>query len=169
MPSAPDAIALPGATPKTTTDSLYSVRSGTRVTNTLEQPGVEPPPATTVDPLPTIEEVPGHLGRRRIPGTTQVLLSQAARRSSTQVLVYPRNHRFRGHREAAKFLLPLQHVLAMSGSLFLSLKEGNTTLQTSEAVILPTVSEVALVYHLEAQLAFHEWNLLRDVNTNWFE
>lgn len=137
--------------------------------NAINPSDITPPSLTTNTSPPPIEAIPGDLGQRHIGGSTQVLIAQAIRKTSSDNLFRPWNHRYRGHREAWKFNLIIQQLQAVGAKLFLLLKGKNDNLKISEQEIMPTEAEIALVYHCREQVRFHEWRLLKDANRSWFE
>ena len=169
MPYSSEGITITGATAVPTTDVLLSVRDNSGQSSTYSAPGVDIPPQTTVDSIPDQMEIPGDLGQRYISGEDQIRLAKAYRTVYADNLLYPRNMRYRGHRESAKFNLTLQCTLTKCAEMFLNLKGYDTRLAVSEYKVVVTDTEIANIYHIGEQLAFQEWFKLRDLNTRWFE
>lgn len=116
-----------------------------------------------------VPEVPGDLGTRFTNLSTYLLLIEARRQSSTINGMYPYNHRYRGHREAHKFNLEMQRTVTMCGLLYLSLRDANTSLTTSEIdSMYPTDTEIQNYYHCSEQLRFKEWLLIKDEDKRWY-
>lgn len=114
-------------------------------------------------------EVPGDLGTRYLDLNTYLLLQESLRKSSTLNGIRPLNHRFRGHRESYKFLLPIQRFITICGSSYLALDTWNTALRTQETVdMYPTEEEMQAYLHSLEQIRFKEWLLLRDSDRRWF-
>ncbi len=114
-------------------------------------------------------EVGGDLGSRYQSLNSFLLLQEALRENASFNGMRSLNHRYRGHREAGKFNLAIQQVLAMCVTHYLTLKEANTTLQDQELdEMYPTDAEIQAFYHIREQIEFKEWLLLKDENRRWF-
>ena len=114
-------------------------------------------------------EVDGDLGSLYMNLNTYLLLQQSRRQNSTLNGIYMPNHRYRGHREANKFNLVIQSMLTQCVSMFLTLRTSNLALTTSEITdMYPTETEIQKVYHVQQQLRFKEWLLMKDEDKRWF-
>lgn len=96
------------------------------------------------------------------------LRAKSIREIASLNIMRPWNHRYRGNREAFKFNLILQRLLATSAICFNTLKDRDVPLRNREIVVGPTDAEVALFYHIREQIRFREYMMLRDSNTRWF-
>lgn len=122
-----------------------------------------------------VVEVPGDLGQRQLTARGRDLLTRAHRTNSSENLGRNWNHRYRGQQEAFKFNLILQQTLALAAIVFNLLQPRDSVLKTQELNTSPTNntvdpedSEVALVYHINTQINFKEWLLMRDADIQWF-
>jgi hypothetical protein len=114
-------------------------------------------------------EVPGDLGELFSDSIQNSLISSALRKSAAENFFTPRNHRYRGAREAWKFNLAIQQLMALVASTFTTLKARYATLKGSETTIMPTDTELATIYHCREQLRFQEWIVQKDEDKEWFE
>lgn len=122
-------------------------------------------PGTTV----ITSETPGDLGTLYLDVNKYLLLMESRRENATLNGIVPINHRYRGHREAPKFNLFIQRVLALVSSLFLTLRSSNAALKTKELTsVYPTEGEIQNIYHVRKQIEFKEWQLLKSDTTRWF-
>lgn len=116
-----------------------------------------------------IPEVPGDLGSIYTTLNTYLLLVESRRENASFNGMTKINNRYRGHREAFKYNLIMQKLAAISAQLYLILKSANDTLKTRETVdAYPTDTEVAEIYHIQAQIKFKEWMLLKQEDKKWF-
>ena len=62
-------------------------------------------------------EIPGDLGELFSDAAQNALISASLRRSASENFFTARNHRYRGHREAWKFNLAMQQLMALVASM----------------------------------------------------
>lgn len=87
---------------------------------------------------------------------------------NSSILPYRSNSRFRGIKEAEKFLLFSQSI---AGSLLRDrdvLQSSDLALTTSEELLYPTDSDISSFYNATAQIRFYEWKRARKFDTRWF-
>lgn len=114
-------------------------------------------------------EIGGDLGSLYLDNNKFQLLSEARRRSSFFNGISRVNNRYRGHRESGKFNLIIQKFLTISCSLFSTLKPANTSLTTTElADTYPTEEEIQHIQHINIQITYKEWLLMKDDDKRWF-
>jgi len=136
----------------------YSAGSNTNLDDTTAVTDTDIPLSDTND-----------LGTTYLNYSTYLLLQESRRLSGDFNGFIPPNHRYRGHREANKFNLSIQKLIAVCTKLFIDLNTANETLKTSEANdVYLTEAEIQNIYHISEQLRFKEWLLLKDVDSNWF-
>lgn len=177
MPTLPNFCIVEGDCPVTSTQaSMWGGRGRT----TLDDDG---PSGDPVDGGGGISDDPGGGGRDPRGGNggnggdlgdpnynfnTRLLLNKAYRETAQENVLTPLNHRYRGNREAWKFLLPMQRLLAFSSSEYISLEERYRNLETTESQSCLTDDEISTIYHIMKQIRFKEWLLLKDTNVRWF-
>lgn len=118
---------------------------------------------------PIVNETPGDLGSQYLNLNRFLLLAESRRENADVNGITSVNHRHRGHREGSKFNLILQKLITLSCSFFLTLRTWNTTLKTRETTqMYPSDTEIENIYHIQAQIQFKEWQLMKDDNRLWF-
>lgn len=130
---------------------------------------IEPGKLTTGLSRKYTAELPGNLGSLFTDDAQQSLISTALRISSAENFFRPRNHRYRGVREAWKFNLAMQQLMTLVAYTFTILKTKYAALKVTETAIMPTSSELAVIYHCREQLRFQEWIVQKDDDREWFE
>lgn len=115
------------------------------------------------------QEIPGDLGELFSDAVQNSFISQSLRKSAAENFFAPRNHRYRGVREAWKFNLAMQQLITLIASTFTTLKTKYANLKVSETTIMPSATELAVIYHCREQLRFQEWIVQKDEDKEWFE
>lgn len=117
---------------------------------------------------------PGDLGSIQLTNTETDFLRQT-NRIDDFILTFPSfNHRKRGERESFKFNILIQKILASAAYVFHTLRSKDQSLTLSELNTgpqfssTPDQSEIALICHINAQLLFKEWLILKDPDIRWF-
>lgn len=115
------------------------------------------------------EDIPGDLGTLYLDKNKFLLLKESIRENASFSGIPEINIRYRGHREANKFNLVLQRLLTVCAYFYLQLRASNELLTTRELVnMYPTDDEISYVYHVQTQINFKEWMLLKDDNKRWY-
>ena len=121
-------------------------------------PGSGGPGGTVVSPVGNLPISPG-----------DGYFTQGLQQGSTTNVFFRPNMRFQGERESFKFHLPLQSTMMLCASNFMSLRSNEIMLMNDERSLLyPTDAEISALYHIEAQLKFKIWALLKDADLTWF-
>lgn len=120
------------------------------------------------------DEVSGDLGSLPITNLRKEFLTKSLRLNAADNVPRLHVHRYRGQREAFKFNYYLQSVMSLSAYVFWALRDRDENLRVQELATgpaehsTPTSSEVALIYHIQAQITFKEWLLSKDQDVRWF-
>lgn len=112
-----------------------------------------------------VPEKPGNLGQLKKSKSQVVLDKYTLRENVDEVLFYPLNHRYLGHREHVKFNVTAQNLLSVSTAIMNLLNTDTLLLYTTlETELYPTDAEISKFYYIREQIKFKEWLLLADDN-----
>lgn len=115
------------------------------------------------------EDIPGDLGTLYLDKNKFLLLRESLRENASYSGVPDVNIRYRGHRESNKFNLVIQRLVTVCAYFYLELRSCNVVLTTRELDdMYPTDTEVSCIYHVQSQISFKEWMLLKDDNKRWY-
>ena len=101
-------------------------------------------------------------------GSATIGVDSVNKLTGFQVFPFRPNHRYRGGREAKKFLLLVQKVFAAILNLRDYLLPTNTRLNTVEDSVYPTDTQVSQIQHCLVQTKFYESIRLKIQPSRWF-